>query len=447
MTSPVASHVDPKETAPEQPSLWQMRVFEAVARHENVTQASRELLRSQPATTLSLSAFEGLLGVSLFESSTTGTYLTPAGIAALVRIRRILKAAEDAVAQIGSTRHVAPLALAVGITRTQMRSLIAIEECGSFRAAARLLGITEASLQRAARTLEQNLGAQLYRRTALGVTTSDTGKEFARCLKSVVDQITAMVDALNVYDVPKERCVTVGVLMLDPSILIVSAIREVSAQFPDMRVVVINGTYDQLLTKLLRGEIDFMLGVLKKPDTAFDFVEEPMYRERYRVVASCDHPLTREASVGVESLRRYHWVLPPKRSPRREAYEHVFSDGAPPFASIETFSLSTIRIMLVDSDMLTVLSWTEVLSERRFGLLVPLMVEVPWDGPVVGITTRREWTPNEVQDTFMRSLRRHAAAISGESRPETPKKRGRADKKPGGLARHPNAESDTENVD
>ncbi|WP_069263346.1 LysR family transcriptional regulator [Paraburkholderia nodosa] len=413
MASVVASPVEEKEAPAELPSLWQLRVFETVARHENVTQASQELLRSQPATTSCLAAFEMLMGVSLFERSTTGTWLAPAGVAALVRTRKILQAAQDAVAQVGSTRNVSPAVLAGGITRTQMRCLIAIAECGSFRAAARLLGITEASLQRAARTLEQNLGAPLYRHSASGVTTTEVGQTFARQLQTISNQIAAMADALRAYQFPVERSVTVGVLLLDPSILIVSAIRELNAHFPDAHVVIINGTYDQLLNKLLRGEIDFMLGVLKNPDQSFDFVEEPLYHERYCVVARRDHPLTREPAVTVDALRDFQWILPPRSSPRREAYEYVFSDGAPPLASIETYSLSTIRITLFDSDMLTVLSWTEVLSERRFGLLAPLTIDVPWDGPLVGITARRDWKPNDVQETFLRSVRRNAQAMTG----------------------------------
>lgn len=395
------------------PSIWQLRVFETIARHENVTQASQELLRSQPATTACIASLETLLGIALFERSTTGTYLTPAGVAALVRTRKILHAVESALGELGSTRSVAPPVLAGGITRTQMRCLIAIEACGSFRAAARLLGITEASLQRAARTLEQNLGAPLYRHTALGVATTDVGKTFAQRLGAVSEQIVALLDTLRHYEPPKDRCVTLGVLLLDPTILIVNAIRELGQAFPDARVVVINGTYDALLSKLLRGDIDFMLGLLKQPDAAFDFVETPLYRERYCVVASREHSLARAPHVSVETLRRYQWVLPPKGSPRREAYEHVFSEGLPPAASIETYSLSTIRIVLTDSDMLTVLSWTEVLSERRFGLLAPLQVDVPWEnGPVVGITSRHGWQANELQTAFIENLQRNAAAIN-----------------------------------
>jgi DNA-binding transcriptional LysR family regulator len=407
------AHSTESKPGRELPSLWQLKVFEAVARHQSVTQASMELLRSQPAVTSCLAGFEALLGVSLLERSTTGSYLTPVGVAALVRTRRILAAAREAVLLVGSTRNSSPMALAGGITRTQMRYLIAIEECGSFRAAARMLGIAEASLQRAARMLEQNLGQKLFRRTAWGVKTTDAGREFAGSLKNISNQIVAMVDTLNTYELPKERCVTVGVLLLDPTILIVNAIRELSAQFPGTRVVVMSGTYDALLSKLLRDEIDFMIGILKQPDPAFDFVEEPLYRERYCVVARRDHPLTHASAVTVEALRRFQWVLPPKGSPRREAYEHIFSEGVPPTASIETYSLSTMRITLHDTEMLTVLSWTEVLSERRFGLLAALSIEVPWDGPLVGFTSKREWQPNDMQAAFLGNLRRNAVALGG----------------------------------
>ncbi|MDR5734024.1 LysR family transcriptional regulator [Caballeronia sp. LZ025] len=398
----------------ELPSLWQLRVFETVARHQSVTQASQELLRSQPATTSSIAAFESSLNVTLFERSTTGTWLTPVGVAALVRDKRILLAAEEAVLLLGSTRKVSALALASSITRTQMRCLIAIEERGSFRAAARMLGITEASLQRAARTLEQNLGAQLYRHTASGVTTTESGQAFAQRLKLVCNHIAALVEAVGAYEFPKERSVTVGVLLLDPTILIVNAIRALGAQFPDTRVTVLSGTYQALLSKLSRGEIDFMIGLLKKPEQSFDFVEEPLYRERYFVVSSRHHPLTRQNAPSVESLRQYQWVLPPKGSPRREAYENLFAEGTTPPASIETYSLSTIRITLADSDMLTILSWTEILSERRFGFLAPLALDVPWMGPMFGITTRRDWTPNDIQAAFLADLKKNAAAIAGD---------------------------------
>lgn len=398
----------------ELPSLWQLRVFETVARHQSVTRASHELLRSQPATTSCVAGLEESLGTSLFERSTTGIYLTPVGSTVLVRAQKILAGVEGAIALLSPTRSLPHAALASRITRTQMRCMIAVAETKSFRAAARKLAISEASLQRAARSLEENLGAELFRNTANGTTATEAGEEFARRLQQVAGQIEALAEAVDAYDFPPERSVRVGVLLLDPTILIVNAIRDTTTRYPESRVVVISGTYEALVNKLMREDIDFIIGILKAPDPALGFVEESLYPERYCVAARRDHPLARSGGVTTRELRTYPWILPPKGSPRRHAYEHLFSDGAPPPANIETYSLSTIRFALCDSDMLTVLSWTEMQTEQRFGLLAPLL-DVAWTEPVVGITRPRDWKPNAAQEEFLASLSRHAATIGAQA--------------------------------
>ena len=57
--------------------------------------------------------------------------------------------------------------------------------------------------------------------------------------------------------------------------------------------------------------------------------------------------------------------------------------------------------------------------EWRFGFIAPLPVDVPWDGPIVGITTKRDWKPNDVQAAFLHHLKRNATAIAGESGDES----------------------------
>ncbi|HVV92711.1 MAG TPA: LysR family transcriptional regulator [Hyphomicrobiales bacterium] len=388
------------------PSLWQLRVFETVARLENVSRASRELLRSQPAVTSSVGNLEEMLGVTLFERSTTGTYPTDAGIAFLVRARRILSAVAQALTEVCGTPAATAANVASAITRTQMRCLIAIAESRSFSEAARVIGIAEASLQRAARQLERNIGCQLYKSTVSGVTTTAIGSEFAKRMALVASQIEAARDDMVRYNHPKERSVVVGVLLLDPTILLTSAIRDLTEKYPDVRTTVVSGSYETLLKRLNAGSIDFMIGLLKRPDYAESIVEEPLYRDRYCVVARRHHPLARVRAVTLDQLRRYDWILPQRGSPRRLAFEHIFSDGAPPAASIETYSLSTIRVTLIESDMLTVLSLTEVLCEQRVGILTGLGFAVPGEGPVVGITMRKDWKPNDVQSVFLEAIKR-----------------------------------------
>lgn len=388
------------------PSLWQLRVFETVARLENVSRASQELFRSQPAVTSSIVRLEELLDVTLFDRATTGTYPTAAGLTLLARARRILGAIEQAVSEVRAKADTSPAVVASRITRTQMRSLIAIAESKSFVAAARKIGISEASIQRAARHLERNIGCRLFKHTVSGVTVTEAGGALARRMSLIVSQIEAVTDNIHRFEHPKERRVAVGVLLLDPTVLLAKAIRELNHKFKDTRVVMASGGYDALLQKLHSDDIDIIIGILKHPDYDADVIEEALYTDKYFVVARRGHPLSRRKTLALEDLRRYDWILPQSGSPRRLAFEQIFSDAPPPSATVETFSLSTIRIMLAESDMLSVLSGTELLSENRIGLLAGLPFEVPGEGPIVGVTMRKGWEPNDIQGAFLQALKR-----------------------------------------
>lgn len=393
------------------PSLWQLRVFEAVARLENVCRASQELLRSQPAVAACIAKLEELFDVSLFDRSTTGTYPTAAGVAVLVRTRHILSLAAQALTDVcGLTRDVA-VAAAPRITRTQMRALITIAEAKSFKGAARLTGISEASLQRAARQFERDVGCPLYRHTVNAVTTTPTGTALAKRMQMVVAHIEALTSYVRHYATPRENCLSIGVLLLDPTILLTNAIREFRAAFPHTRVSLVSGSYDLLRRKLNAGNIDFIIGILKHPDGASDLREEWLYYDKYAVVARRGHKLAGQPSVGVEQLRQYGWILPQHGSPRRIAFEQIFFDGPPPNAGIETYSLSTIRIALAESDMLSVLSRTEMLSEQRIGLLETLDFNVPGKGAAVGFTMHADWHPDEAHIAFMKAFRHYAERL------------------------------------
>ena len=393
------------------PSIWHLRVFDCVARLENVTKAAQELLRTQPAITTSILALEEMLGATLFERKKTGIYLTEVGVAAHIRTQKLLLQLESAMEVIPGERSIAPLVAASRITRSQIQALAAIHESHSFRAAAAKLNITDASLQRSARTLEAQLGCTLFKTTAGGIKTTEVGDELARRLVQITAQMTALVEAIQGFSHPREKCITLGVMVLDPSMLIVNAMKEARERYPDVRISVVSGTHEQLVNKLLREEIDFIVGLLKPQDRDLGLRQEPLYTESYCIMARRGHPLASKVQISLDDLQRYPWILPPAGSPRRRAYEYVFAETVPPPALIETYSLSTIRITLADLDMLTVMTWVEALSERHFGILSPLAFEIRCEEPPVGITTTQGKALSEAQAYFVEAFRKNALCL------------------------------------
>jgi LysR family transcriptional regulator, regulator for genes of the gallate degradation pathway len=402
------------------PTLWQLKIFESVGRLENISAASAELRRSQPSITTAIVKLEKLLGATLFERSSTGTYPTAAATVFLRRTQQILDALERAVQDLGGLRGVSSLVTAMRITRAQARGLIAIEEAGSFRGAARSLGLSEASLHRAARQLERNFGRPIFRHTASGITTTAVGSELARRLRLIHGQVEVMVEEVHRHARP-ERCrIVVGTLLLDPTELLASTINELTRIHPGVSVEIVSGSYEALLKKLCSGSIDFMIGILKRPDRVANVTEEPLFRDHYCVVAGRNHPLVGRLSVTLDDLGSYDWILPHRSSPRRMAFEQLFDGQVPPTTSIETYSLSTIRIVLAGSDRLTLLTQSEMLGEKRIGLLAALPFSVLGDGPATGITMRKDFSPTAVQAKFLALLRREGRRLQNAPVPRAP---------------------------
>ncbi|MFC9281111.1 LysR family transcriptional regulator [Streptomyces collinus] len=72
------------------PSVSDLRLVEAVARHGSLGAAARELLISQPAVSNRLAALERRIGERLFDRNTTGARPTPAGRALCVEAAHVL---------------------------------------------------------------------------------------------------------------------------------------------------------------------------------------------------------------------------------------------------------------------------------------------------------------------------------------------------------------------
>ncbi len=75
--------------------LYQLRTFAAVAELGHLTRAAEQLHISQPAVSAQVRALEEELGVVLFERSSSGMQLTPAGRQLLQEAGRVLDAAQS----------------------------------------------------------------------------------------------------------------------------------------------------------------------------------------------------------------------------------------------------------------------------------------------------------------------------------------------------------------
>jgi DNA-binding transcriptional LysR family regulator len=80
------------------PSIRQLRAFDAVARHGSFRSAAEALALTQPAVSAAVRELESVLGAALFERDTHRVALTPAGAAVLEEAQWVLHGFEQGVA-------------------------------------------------------------------------------------------------------------------------------------------------------------------------------------------------------------------------------------------------------------------------------------------------------------------------------------------------------------
>src|SRR5271166_5503262 len=123
------------------PGCRHLRIFEAVARTNNICRAAASVHLSQPAVTQSIAKLEAWAGARLFARSQAGSFLTEAGEVLLGRVERYFAIIEGALAseQVGLSSDDKIKAVMPRLTGANMRALISTSTSRSFEEAAEIL--------------------------------------------------------------------------------------------------------------------------------------------------------------------------------------------------------------------------------------------------------------------------------------------------------------------
>jgi DNA-binding transcriptional LysR family regulator len=345
----------------------------------------------------------------LFERRRSGCYVTELGEVLLPRVRRFFNHLQSGLSEGGaSTTRQGPDGAVSRVTGPQLRSLIAISQSPSLDAAARSLGISQPSLHRCARELERELRRRLYQRTARGITTGAYGSALARRFQLALREIEYGLEELEAARGNIVARLAIGNIPHSATAILSNAVKELLAKYPAARVQIVDGHYEELLDDLRAGRLDFLFGVLRRPDWAADVKEEMLFPNHYVVVARRGHPLARLKRPTLRDLGQYDWIMPGPMTPRQQALRRMFKKmPIMPSVGIETTSLQIYRTILTTSDRLTLMSSFEArLNDNRSLAVLPFRSAHlrRFDG----VATRLNWEPTSTHLQFLDLLRAEA---------------------------------------
>ncbi len=395
------------------PNLRHLRVFLEVAKCHSISQAAPKVFLSQPAITQALAKLERQLDSELFERQSDGMYLNVEGKVYFNRVSRCMgyieQGIKDALKRNRDENSGKIIAL---LTTTQLRALMAVSEVENFTIASRNIGVSQSSLHRAARELEQLMGVILFEKNSTGIRTTKAAQILSTATKlgfAEINQAFYEISALQSREVGK---IIMGSMPLARTSILPQAINQFTQQHPNVQLDIIDAPYHDLLNHLRHGELDFLIGALRFPAPADDILQEELLSPPLTVVGRSGHPLENEPTITLELLAKYPWVVPRKGAPTREFFDGLFSEKNVPFPTnvVETTSQILIRELLLGSDRLTLISSHQIERERSLGLLRIFPFELNHTRRPIGITVRKNWQPTPAQQSFLTMLRNASSA-------------------------------------
>jgi len=376
----------------------------------SISRAAEAVHLSQPAITQAISKIEARLDEKLFERTRKGLQSNESGEIFVARARRAQNLLFDGFQRATRASDNDVWRWVQGATTTQLRALIQLGESGSYSLAGRTLGIAHSSVHRSIRDLEQWSGIKIATAVRNGVRLTKQADALARTAKLAFAELQQGYEELQTLRESPEVNLAIGSMPLARYRLIASCLSDYLVTYPNARIRLDEGPFDDLLNRLLRGDLDILIGALRSNLDDQPITQTPLFTSELCWVASTSHPLTQKTQVELQDLLPYPFWINRPGTPMRQVFENQFLDAEldVPDRLIESSAHEVMLGLLDKTHTLAMVSKHMVSADLSRGRLVQLPLPVRSGFREIGHTVRDSFRPTRAQQVFLDLLETHA---------------------------------------
>lgn len=285
-------------------------------------------------------------------------------------------------------------------------------ELRSITAAARELHMTQPAVSHWLADLEEVVGSALFVR-GRQLKTTGAGEVLRRHAERMLGDVRRTDEELLSVGAGLAARLMVGSITSAAPALIPRAIGLLQQQMPAVQVHVLEATFELLLERLRRRELDIIIGPLDLRAHKSGFGAELLVEDTVTVVTSPGHPFARRRKPTWEEAASLQWIMPPTGTLMRQQLESAFLEaGVPvPEARVETASIITVQMLLRQGHYISVLagSVAPIYAGLRLMEMVKLTPSVGF-GPI-GMLWDDAQEPHPVLERFLEALRQEALPL------------------------------------
>ncbi|SDI26641.1 LysR family transcriptional regulator [Aliiruegeria lutimaris] len=190
---------------------------------------------------------------------------------------------------------------------SQIRYVLAAAKHLNFTKAAAECNVTQPALTKGIKSLEGELGAQVFHREGRRILLSDFGRSMLPHLQHIADEAAAAQVLAQNFRLLEQVPIRLGIMSTVGHMRLARFLAQFEKSHKGIELSISEQSVSDLRDKLSDGEIDVAIMTLTD-DLEEEFRTQPLYKERYVVVFPPEHRLARLNAVALPELSGESYV-------------------------------------------------------------------------------------------------------------------------------------------
>lgn len=287
-----------------------------------------------------------------------------------------------------------------------MLNCLEIENLGSINSAAQRLHVSQPTLSRNVRSLEDGLGLELFRRTPTGVEPTVFGNALLHHTRVIQSELLRCIQDLHELQTHGRASLQVGGTPAVIGRIMTRAALELMQKSENVNVGLVEALPEELYPLLLRGAIDLFVASIPAEHIDDSIEITPLFSDAVGIVVGARHPLSRRKKVGLASLIDKRWVMPVKAGHWQESLTRQLAEAGIIFPThlFQTNSFIALRQALIETDLIAFVPLDLVRVDLEAGTLRLLRTDWQFAPAHYSIYARRIVALPELVAEFKASL-------------------------------------------
>ncbi len=285
----------------------------------------------------------------------------------------------------------------------QLRYLSVVATEGSIRAAARALGVTQATVTQGLRELETHAQVALLTRHGGGVSLTPAGLDLVAHAQRVLAQLRQAEDTLARHrDFATPQRLSLGITPWVAQTLMPRTVPLFRKALPHVQLEMFEGLSALAYPRLREGSLDLMIGRIASHDAMHGLQALPLCSYEMTVAARRGHPRAEANSITL--LQDDDWILNFTPGEQASMMENLFTQHGltPPHHKVHLAHSASLMLTLVQqTDMLTFCPWPLVETDGLRHSLAALQLKERFHPHEVGILRRSHEAPSPAATCFI----------------------------------------------